>query len=342
MITCDQALELISASLDLPLTKEEQQMLDAHLDGCPECRALLADFQKIHQELSDMTVEPPAALCQGVMDRIKAEETTPKVVPIRRKTRPWVRWGAAAAVFAVVLLGAGSSGMLDIVFHGSTGSAVPPAVTSQDETQAAGESTDSAAARKRSLPTAEEESAAPSPSSTVTPVDEGAVEMPAEGRAVPAQAEPSLTQSVTAAPNTGGQSETVEGDSTEAPAVLPAAPTQTPVVNDPVPETVLSVPAAAGGAAGLTQEEAGQRLQDWISAQEKNKSTVTSLPAANHAAANDANADGDSGEEPPQLTALGLSEDGENWLFAVTTQDGTKHYAVPLDGGAICLLEETD
>ena len=51
MITCDQALELISASLDLPLTTEEQQMLDQHLDGCPECRALLADFQKIHQEL---------------------------------------------------------------------------------------------------------------------------------------------------------------------------------------------------------------------------------------------------------------------------------------------------
>ena len=136
MITCDQALELISASLDLPLTTEEQQMLDQHLDGCPECRALLADFQKIHQELSDMTVTPPAALCQGVMDRIKAEEAAEKVVPIRRKARPWVRWGAAAAVFAVVVLGAGSSGMLDIVFHGSTGSAAPPAVASQDNTQA--------------------------------------------------------------------------------------------------------------------------------------------------------------------------------------------------------------
>ena len=85
-------------------------MLDQHLDGCPECRALLADFQKIHQELSDMTVTPPAALCQGVMDRIKAEEAAEKVVPIRRKARPWVRWGAAAAVFAVVVLGAGVNG----------------------------------------------------------------------------------------------------------------------------------------------------------------------------------------------------------------------------------------
>lgn len=338
MITCDQALELISASLDLPLTTEEQQMLDQHLDGCPECRALLADFQKIHQELSDMTVTPPAALCQGVMDRIKAEEAAEKVVPIRRKARPWVRWGAAAAVFAVVVLGAGSSGMLDIVFHGSTGSAAPPAVTSQDNTQAE-ETTDSAAAQRKSLPTAEQESAAPTPSATVPPVDEGDAgqEMPAVSSAVQAEQEPSLPQNVTVTPYAGGQAASVEGDSTTRPNVLPAAPPQTPVMDDPMQETVMADPAPEGAEAGLTQEEAEQRLQDWLSAQENgSKTTATSLPA------NDACTDADSGEASPQLTALGLSADGESWLFAVTTQGGTNHYAVPVDGGAICLLEETD
>ena len=161
--------------------------------------------------------------------------------------------------------------------------------------------------------------------------------MPAVSSAVQAEQEPSLPQNVTVTPYAGGQAASVEGDSTTRPAVLPAAPPQTPVMDDPMQETVMADPAPEGAAAGLTQEEAEQRLQDWLSAQENgSKTTATSLPA------NDACTDADSGEASPQLTALGLSADGESWLFAVTTQGGTNHYAVPVDGGAICLLEETD
>ena len=40
MIDCDRALELISESLDGPLSPEDQKELDEHLAGCGACRAL--------------------------------------------------------------------------------------------------------------------------------------------------------------------------------------------------------------------------------------------------------------------------------------------------------------
>ena len=43
MLTCEQALELISAQLDGALTAEEAGALDEHLAQCPACRALRAD-----------------------------------------------------------------------------------------------------------------------------------------------------------------------------------------------------------------------------------------------------------------------------------------------------------
>ena len=42
MLTCEQALELISAQLDGALTAEEAGALDEHLAQCPACRALRA------------------------------------------------------------------------------------------------------------------------------------------------------------------------------------------------------------------------------------------------------------------------------------------------------------
>ena len=44
MLTCEQALELISAQLDGALTAEEAGALDEHLAQCPACRALRADL----------------------------------------------------------------------------------------------------------------------------------------------------------------------------------------------------------------------------------------------------------------------------------------------------------
>ena len=59
MISCDKALDLISASLDGALTPEETDTLEAHLHICGACRALRADLECLHQELPTLNAPCP-------------------------------------------------------------------------------------------------------------------------------------------------------------------------------------------------------------------------------------------------------------------------------------------
>ncbi|OUQ56387.1 hypothetical protein B5E56_12975 [Flavonifractor sp. An112] len=105
MLSCDEALELISARLDGPLTQEETARLEEHLSACPACRTLADDLESIHEELPYLAAEPPAELKEGVMNKIH----TSKVTPFQSKKRQW-RWrslASLAAVAALVLVGAG-------------------------------------------------------------------------------------------------------------------------------------------------------------------------------------------------------------------------------------------
>ena len=61
MLTCEQALELISAQLDGALTAEEAGALDEHLAQCPACRALRADLSTLHQLLPTLAEAPRRA-----------------------------------------------------------------------------------------------------------------------------------------------------------------------------------------------------------------------------------------------------------------------------------------
>lgn len=70
MLSCDQALELISARLDGPLSREESKELEEHLSACPACRALSDELALLHRELPTLAAQPPAGLKEGVMDQI--------------------------------------------------------------------------------------------------------------------------------------------------------------------------------------------------------------------------------------------------------------------------------
>lgn len=105
MLSCDEALELISARLDGPLTQEETARLEEHLSACPACRTLADDLTELHEELPHLAAQPPAGLKEGVMGQIH----TSKVTPFQSKKRQW-RWrslASLAAVAALVLVGAG-------------------------------------------------------------------------------------------------------------------------------------------------------------------------------------------------------------------------------------------
>ena len=44
MMNCEQVKELLSPYLDNVLAEEERRSVSAHIEICPECNALLADF----------------------------------------------------------------------------------------------------------------------------------------------------------------------------------------------------------------------------------------------------------------------------------------------------------
>lgn len=138
MCDCERALELLSLELDGQLTPEEKGELEAHLAGCGECRRAAEELRQLHTILPELEEEVPDGLHQAIMDRIGAE----KVVPLSRARRPSQlrRWASLAAVFAVILLGAGTWRL----FAGSGlsgGTAAPAAANAAPEAAAAARDT---------------------------------------------------------------------------------------------------------------------------------------------------------------------------------------------------------
>lgn len=111
MADCARYVELLSARLDGELTPAEERELEAHLAVCPACRALeeqLAELRKGFDGLEE--VPAPEGFARGVMDRIRAQEDRPKVVPLFR--RPQIRALAGLAACLVLCVGLYQSGLL--------------------------------------------------------------------------------------------------------------------------------------------------------------------------------------------------------------------------------------
>ena len=98
-MTCEEAMILISGSIDGENTPEEDALLQAHLDQCPACSKLLEAYRQVDAGIAALEADPPAALASGVMERIKVEAGHPK--PSRRAR--FGSWIAAAAAAVLVL-----------------------------------------------------------------------------------------------------------------------------------------------------------------------------------------------------------------------------------------------
>ena len=113
MRSCDEIVELISASLDGELTADEQNALNEHIACCPACSALLDDLRALHAAAAQVEEVPaPAGFVEAVMASIAAETPQKKannVIPFtpgKAKRSHWKQWGISAAAIAIVLLGA--------------------------------------------------------------------------------------------------------------------------------------------------------------------------------------------------------------------------------------------
>lgn len=104
-------MELVSAYVDGECSEEEAAELIKHLEECASCRALLAIYESINKDLLATEAEPPAALKDGVMERIRKE---PIPFPIQHtgvKTKKFnysafLKIAAAAACLALVIYAA--------------------------------------------------------------------------------------------------------------------------------------------------------------------------------------------------------------------------------------------
>lgn len=98
---CEEYIDLISGHVDGINSAEDEARLQAHLQECEHCRALLEAYSSIDAILAQEDAEPPAHLKENIMQAVKA---TPR--KHRNKKGLFVGIGsglAAAACLAVIL-----------------------------------------------------------------------------------------------------------------------------------------------------------------------------------------------------------------------------------------------
>ena len=104
-MTCEQAMELLSPWLDGELDPELQNALEAHLETCPDCKALADALRGLDGAVAGLREPAPQSLKQGVLYKI--DQATGKAKKSKfRWFGPGTALGAVAAVL-VLLVGLG-------------------------------------------------------------------------------------------------------------------------------------------------------------------------------------------------------------------------------------------
>ena len=106
---CAKARRLISEYVDGSLDSRRSERLRRHLESCPECRDVLADFEAIRRDAGSLEApEPPDRVWLRVKAGLQAarQEPAPPVAIPGFGFGP-ARWRLAAAAFLVLLLVAG-------------------------------------------------------------------------------------------------------------------------------------------------------------------------------------------------------------------------------------------
>jgi anti-sigma factor RsiW len=110
--TCDQYLNAIGELVDGTLGPLRRAELELHLEGCDDCRALVADLRQIAQTARTLdTLEPPARVWTALSARLQADG----------HVRP-VSWGVSSqallALAAALVLAVGAALVLLVPGNG--------------------------------------------------------------------------------------------------------------------------------------------------------------------------------------------------------------------------------
>lgn len=142
MLSCNEALELLSARLDGALSPEETAQLEEHLAGCGACRDAERDLALLCGELSALAADPPSGLKDEVLSAIRQAPVgaggTGAEAPSSR--HGWRRWRPLAAAVILILAGAGgltvflqNNGSSGAMYTASTADMASDAVSDQKQ-----------------------------------------------------------------------------------------------------------------------------------------------------------------------------------------------------------------
>lgn len=70
MISCEEALELMSLELDGLLEEPDRRRLEEHVGQCAACRDLRKDLGEMHQAFPQLEAEVPKDFAQNVLDAL--------------------------------------------------------------------------------------------------------------------------------------------------------------------------------------------------------------------------------------------------------------------------------
>lgn len=100
-MTCEQALEAMSAALDGELSAEERKELDEHLNTCPACAALMKELSGQSLLLRQLDCDVPTGLDARILSALPEQPCPAK----KGKIIHWRRWGTLAACLILALWG---------------------------------------------------------------------------------------------------------------------------------------------------------------------------------------------------------------------------------------------
>jgi anti-sigma factor (TIGR02949 family) len=99
---CKEAARLLEPYLDGELDRDSVRALEAHVDGCAECQAALANLGRVRHA---MRAEAPRyAAPASLRERIRREDAVSTGAPCVRRVPSWMR--LAAACFGAFVAGA--------------------------------------------------------------------------------------------------------------------------------------------------------------------------------------------------------------------------------------------
>jgi hypothetical protein len=110
-MTCRETTPLLSEYLDRALDVDTRARVGAHLNGCAECTALLADLDRLRSSARSLgPITPPAHLWLEIAGRIRLEQDAPVQAPrpARASTSSradLIQWIGLAAALLIVTAG---------------------------------------------------------------------------------------------------------------------------------------------------------------------------------------------------------------------------------------------